>query len=129
LQCKAEFVSDGALVVYYAILTIDVDLAVQYSELSGDQKKAIFRSFTSQLQEKDLLDDPADIKDWIEDGVKRYNFDGRQIRNIVSTALGIALADNRKLKRRDLDKVSRQTNIFKRSLKEQEAIYRHTQII
>tara|TARA_R110002060_G_scaffold38337_1_gene49564 strand:+ start:1136 stop:1351 length:216 start_codon:yes stop_codon:yes gene_type:complete len=65
---------------------------------------------------------------WVDKEGKRFDFNGRQIRNIISTALGIALAENRKLCRDDLSSVARQTDTFKRDLSTQEAIYRDRQI-
>jgi hypothetical protein len=104
------------------------DLAVKYIELSAEQKTKIFRSFIAQLVKKDLIDSPNDIDDWITSEVESFDFNGRQIRNVVSTALGIALAEGRKLIRNDMAVVSKQTDHFKRDLSAQEAIYRAKQI-
>jgi hypothetical protein len=92
------------------------------------QKKSIFQSFLEQLQEKRLVDDFTDIMGWVDDDGKRYNFNGRQIRNVISTALGIALAEPGKLKRRHLSLVARQTESFKKDLSGQEAVFRDRQI-
>jgi hypothetical protein len=65
---------------------------------------------------------------WVKKEGKRLDFNGRQIRNVVSTALGIALAEDRKLLKEDLTNVARQTDDFKRDLSTVEAIYKDRQI-
>jgi len=101
-----------------------IHLAIKFTELTPDQKKSIFTSFLDQLANKNHVDNYPDIKDWVSDEAGRLDFNGRQIRNVVSTALGIALAENRKMCRRDLSIIARQTDSFKRELAAQEAIYR-----
>ena len=74
------------------------------------------------------MKDLGDLKDWVKTEGRRFEFNGRQIRNIVSTALGIAMAQERKLERRDMASVARQTEDFKKDLITQEAIYKDRQI-
>ncbi|RYP47914.1 hypothetical protein DL768_006110 [Monosporascus sp. mg162] len=104
------------------------DLAIKFTELRPEQKISIFTSFLEQLSNKGLIDNLKDLESWVRKDGKRYDFNGRQIRNVISTALGIALADGRKLSRDDLASVARQTDDFKRDLSTQEAIYRDRQI-
>ncbi|KAI9665888.1 MAG: hypothetical protein M1821_003823 [Bathelium mastoideum] len=105
-----------------------IHIAVRFDKLSPPQKVRIFRSFLDQLAGKDLVEEYDSIIDWVEDEGKRMDFNGRQIRNIISTALGIALADHRGLRRRDLTSVARKTEDFKRELANEEAVYRDRQI-
>jgi 7-cyano-7-deazaguanine synthase in queuosine biosynthesis len=105
-----------------------IDLAIKFFELSPFQKVSIFTSFLDQLDDKKLVDDRKDVNEWIKEEGKIFEFNGRQIRNVISTALGIALAEKRKMRRRDLAIVARQTDNFKRELSAQEAIYRDRQI-
>ena len=93
-----------------------VHLAIKFAELSLDQKMHIFKSFLEQLSNKGLIENLEDLEDWVKIDGKRFGFNGRQIRNVVSTALGIAMARNRKLKRGDLSSVARQTDDFTRDL-------------
>ena len=74
------------------------------------------------------MEDIRDVRKWVDKEGKKFDFNGRQIRNVVSTALGIAVADDRKLERDDLSSVARQTDEFKRDLATQEAVYRAKQI-
>jgi hypothetical protein len=65
--------------------------------------------------------------EWVRKDSKKMKFNGRQIRNVVSTAMGIALVDEKngkKLKREHIVKVAAQTNEFKNDLKSQEEIYK-----
>ncbi|KAI0110864.1 hypothetical protein GGR51DRAFT_557864 [Nemania sp. FL0031] len=105
-----------------------IHLAIKFKELSQAQKTNIYLSFLDQLNNKDLVDNFTDLKAWATKDSKRYNFNGRQIRNVLSTALGIARAEGRGLRRDDVIEVAQQTDDFKRDLYEQEAIYRDRQI-
>ena len=105
-----------------------LDLAIKFTELSPDQKVSIFTSFLDQLANKNHIEKYTEIKEWVAEEGKRLDFNGRQIRNVISTALGIALVGNRKMCRRDLAVIARQTDNFKRELSAQEAIYRDRQI-
>lgn len=53
----------------------------------------IFQGFLQPLDEKGLVDDYKDIATWLSEDVYTIGFDGRQIRNIVTTALGLARAE------------------------------------
>ena len=89
----------------------------------------IFESFPEQLAKKKLVENYEEVRKWVEKEGKRFDFNGRQIRNVISTALGIALANqNRKLTREDLATVARQTDDFKRDLSIQEGIYKDRHI-
>jgi SpoVK/Ycf46/Vps4 family AAA+-type ATPase len=105
-----------------------IHLAIKFTELAPYQKVSIFTSFLDQLANKNHVEDYDEIKDWVAEEGKRLDFNGRQIRNVISTALGIALAGNRKMLRKDLAVIARQTDNFKRELSAQEAIYRDRQI-
>lgn len=88
-------------------------------------------SFIDQLQEKGLVEDMPNIKKWVDEDGKRFSFNGRQIRNVVSTAMGLARAEDLtlpKLQRGHLSKVARQTESFQKELAAQETIYRAHQI-
>jgi hypothetical protein len=63
---------------------------------------------------------------WVKKDSKKFKFNGRQIRNAVSTAMGHALVDGegyQKLRRKHLIRVAEQTNTFKTDLKAEEAVF------
>ncbi|KAK7947808.1 aaa family atpase [Apiospora aurea] len=70
-----------------------IHLAIQYPSLREEQMRGIFRGFLARLHRSDLVDDYGQIEDWLQEDVFQEGFDGRQIRNIVTTALGLARAD------------------------------------
>lgn len=101
-----------------------IHIAIKYEELTQEQQINIYRAFLEQLQEKKLVDDINDLIKWIQSTGRKLNFNGRQIRNVVSTALGLAMADGQKLNRKHLDRVAEQTKLFKQDLKSQEEIFK-----
>lgn len=107
-----------------------LDIAIEYNDLNQDQKQQIFMEFLIQLKDKELIDPNKweSIQTWVEEEGRSKSFNGRQIRNIVSTAMGLAHAEKRKLERRDLSLVAMNTSAFKDALAAQEAVYRNNQI-
>ncbi|KAI1204853.1 uncharacterized protein F4807DRAFT_314289 [Annulohypoxylon truncatum] len=107
-----------------------IHIAVEYNDLNQDQKQQIFMEFLNQLKVKDLIDPTKwdSIQTWVEEEGRSKAFNGRQIRNIVSTAMGLAHADGRKLERKYLSLVAMNTSAFKDALAAQEAVYRNNQI-
>lgn len=90
-------------------------MALKYEGLQEEQSKAIFFQFLTQLQDKNKVEDIEGIKEWIESELQRrqVQFDGRQIRNIVSCAMSLARAERRKLSKDDLLKVADYVRNFK----------------
>lgn len=86
-------------------------------------------SFVDQLKSKNQVEEYREINNWVKkEGSRRYTFNGRQIRNIVSTALGIAISEDRKLHKEDLASVAGLTDDFKRDLYSQEVVFSHKQM-
>jgi hypothetical protein len=70
------------------------------------------------------------LMQWVKRDGKKYNFNGRQIRNVVSTAMNIALVDQDgtgKLKREHLIRVATKTKEFKQDLKAEENSFKKSQ--
>ena len=108
------------------------DIALQFKDLDGAQRRSIFEEFLTQLNNKSLVKDWDDVMDWVkevcDDPSRDEMLNGRQIRNIVSTAVAIAQADGRKLERRYLKDVWKHTTAFMSALQEQNMLYRNKQI-
>ena len=106
------------------------DIAIKYEELTPEQKTNIFTSFLDQLHKKKLVHGYDDVMQWANKEGKRLPLNGRQIRNVVSTALGLALMDTSgqpaKLRPEHLKQVAEQTKTFKQDLNTQEEIFKHT---
>jgi len=74
-----------------------IHLAIQYPDLTQDQKIKIFKTFLNQIDDADIKD-----RESIEDELPRIcrktsPINGRQIRNIVSSAQALAQAEEKKL--------------------------------
>ncbi|KAF1956039.1 P-loop containing nucleoside triphosphate hydrolase protein [Byssothecium circinans] len=127
-----------------------IHIAIKYEELTAEQQSCIWESFLTQLHDKKLVDDFSDLMRWVNAYGRKQRFNGRQIRNVVSTAMGIAMMENEpggtdddddhdddghgngrfgnnrgngKLKRMHIERVAKQTKDFKQDLKAQEDIY------
>lgn len=66
-----------------------IHLAIRYEDLKQKQKINIFKTFLKQLK-PECLDSFDDIMDYVETYGSETDPNGRQIRNIVSSALSLA---------------------------------------
>ena len=66
-----------------------IHLAIRYDDLSKDQKKKIFQMFLVQLEPNSIKNHDA-ITEFINNYGCEYKLNGRQIRNVVSSALSLA---------------------------------------
>ena len=101
---------------------------MKFGKLEPSQKVGIFSSFLDQLAANGMVEGYDEILEWFEDEGKRMDFNGRQIRNIISTALSIALAGKRNLRKRDVASIARKTNELKMELADEEAVFRNKHI-
>lgn len=98
-----------------------IHVAIQYESLKTDQMENIFKGFLDNLDKNNLIEDYREIKEWLKDDVYSEQFDGRQIRNIVTTALDLARAEKHyyggdgKLKRKHIKMAFNNVKEFKRS--------------
>jgi ATP-dependent Clp protease ATP-binding subunit ClpA len=101
-----------------------IHLAIRYDDLTEQQRRNIFTMFLSQLRERE----PESIKDWdkVIDYVNEWGaenkLNGRNIRNVVSSALALARSQAKKrggddrLTDKDLKDVMRITKDFQNQL-------------
>ncbi|KAF3802362.1 hypothetical protein GCG54_00003825 [Colletotrichum gloeosporioides] len=109
-----------------------IHIAIRYETLKEKQMEAIFTGFLDELDDKGLVDQYDDIKDWLEEVVYNEGFDGRQIRNIVTTALGLARAESgrgrsNKLNKTHLKRAFSNVSAFKRDFDTQMQRYKDSQ--
>ena len=89
---------------------------------------AIFDGFLKPLAAKNCIKDIDDIKEWIEEDVSKIGLDGRQIRNIMTSALGMARAEGKtKLEKKDLKKIMNNVKDFKDDFLVQFEKYKNSQ--
>ncbi|KAF1354036.1 P-loop containing nucleoside triphosphate hydrolase protein [Delphinella strobiligena] len=69
-----------------------VHVAIKYEQLDKRQTMAIFEQFLGQLDDKGLVSKIEDIREYLDEDVCKLRFDGRQIRNIMTSAVGLVHA-------------------------------------
>ncbi|RTE84375.1 hypothetical protein BHE90_001007 [Fusarium euwallaceae] len=127
------FLTTNQIAQFDVAIPSRIHIAIRYESLKEDQMEAIFSSFLGKLDEKGLIEDYREIKDWLEDVVYKECFDGRQIRNLVTTALGLARAaakDNNgpnKLTKKHLKRAFTNACAFKRDFNTQMQRYKDSQ--
>lgn len=91
-----------------------IHVAIKYGKLSETQTIAIFERYLNPLFENERVKDMEHIKEWIKEDVCKIGLDGRQTRNIVTSALGLARAERwSKLDKKDLKKVLNNVRDYK----------------
>lgn len=91
-----------------------IHIAIKYNDLNKDQTMAIFHGFLDPLHKQGLVEDMEVIHKWLEEDVCRMGLDGRQIRNIVTSALGLARAEGKtKIDQKMIKQVQRNVKDFK----------------
>ncbi|KAL4733400.1 P-loop containing nucleoside triphosphate hydrolase protein [Aspergillus similis] len=96
-----------------------VHLAIRYNKMSSDHLKQLFKQFIDELN--DEVENPVDLKKWIDEEFDG-EVDGRQIRNIVSSARSLAKSKDNyagKLKLSHIKRVLRMTVSFQNHLRDQ----------
>ena len=68
-------------------------LAIQYKDLTEEQKFAIFKNFLAKVPDSKIHGPRKDLYVQVEGLCRRNILNGRQIRNIVSAALALAKSD------------------------------------
>ena len=99
-----------------------IHLAIRYEDLSKQYRREIFKMFLDQL-EPNSISDHSGIIDWIEDSGCEYKLNGREIRNVVTSALALAKSTKRqnggddRLTKQHLKRVIQITMDFQEQLK------------
>ncbi|KAI0853358.1 P-loop containing nucleoside triphosphate hydrolase protein [Daldinia vernicosa] len=90
------FLTTNQIAQFDVAIPSRIHVSIQYESLKPAQMEQIFRGFLQPLEDKNLIEDYEEILEWLKEDVYGIGFDGRQIRNIVTTALGLARAERRK---------------------------------
>ncbi|KAK3110547.1 hypothetical protein LTR53_015048 [Teratosphaeriaceae sp. CCFEE 6253] len=102
-----------------------MQLAIQYRDLTWEQKLEIFKTLLSKLPSEDV-ENPQRMYKPLEKLCRRSEINGRQIRNIVSSALLLARNENVRLSFEQLEAVHEMTMKFIQSLKDKTLLARNT---
>ncbi|KFA54443.1 hypothetical protein S40293_10081, partial [Stachybotrys chartarum IBT 40293] len=87
------FLTTNQIADFDVAIVSRIHVAIQYESLDKVQMHDIFTGFLDKLDNQGLIEDYEGIKSWLNEDVFGESFDGRQIRNIVTTALGLARAE------------------------------------
>ena len=113
------FLTTNQIAQFDVAIPSRIHIAIKYNSLSNDQTEKIFKGFLDPLERQGLIEEYDEIKSWLEEDVYSNKFDGRQIRNIVTSALGLARDEENgnggkgKLQRRHLKKAVTNAKQFK----------------
>ncbi|KAI0593506.1 P-loop containing nucleoside triphosphate hydrolase protein [Biscogniauxia sp. FL1348] len=106
-----------------------INVAFKYDPLNAKQTTEIFRKFLEQYRENKMVDkdELKQINQWCERKLPKQEFDGRQIRNIITSAVGLAASKGEKLKVSHLEDLVEIVSDFKSELKVQMDRYMQAQ--
>ncbi|KAJ5776441.1 uncharacterized protein N7511_001452 [Penicillium nucicola] len=105
-----------------------IHIAIKYSELDETRALQIFRNFLVPLDRKGKIKDIKDIEEWLQREIGRVSFDGRQIRNVITSALSLARArGDPQLSKNHLSEVVVNVDSFKREFVKQFEQYKSQQ--
>lgn len=130
------FLTTNQIASFDIAIVSRIHVAIRYESLGREQTEDIFRNFLDKLAENNLIDNYNErdgVLDWLEDTVYKEGLDGRQIRNIVTTALGLARAAKEdgdgdgKLAKEHLKRAFDNINSFKNDFKLQMQRYKDSQ--
>ncbi|KAI1387952.1 P-loop containing nucleoside triphosphate hydrolase protein [Hypoxylon trugodes] len=90
------FLTTNQIAQFDVAIPSRIHIAIPYETLVPAQMEKIFRGFLEPLVNNNLVDNFDGIMEYLKEHVYYLKFDGRQIRNIVTTALGLARAESQK---------------------------------
>ncbi len=93
-----------------------VHLAVRYQDLTVEDRRKVFRTFYNQLSGENCSELKL-IKEYIDEFDEELN--GRQIRNVFSSAMALARERNEKVTVKDFKTVVKVTREFQKYLMEE----------
>jgi hypothetical protein len=92
-----------------------IHLAVIYEDLSPEQIKQVWNGFLSQLNNSNM-ENKEEIQEWVNKWAIKSSLNGRQIRNIISSAQALARGRGRRLTLEDIEQVKDATEDFQKDL-------------
>ncbi|ETS88013.1 hypothetical protein PFICI_01841 [Pestalotiopsis fici W106-1] len=106
-----------------------INIAFKYESLTPKQTADIFKMFLKQYKKNDMvnMEEWNDINNWCEKKLPKKGFDGRQIRNVITSAVGLAASKDEKLGVAYLEDVVEIVSDFKNELSKQMDRYTQAQ--
>jgi len=93
-----------------------------FKDVNAEDQRRIFHELLKNVNPDDV--DQGSVGDWLADYRFDDQFSGRQVRNILSSAMDLARAENRQLRKAHIDTVIGCTKKFQRYLAKQMAAAR-----
>ncbi|KAJ8112193.1 hypothetical protein ONZ43_g5444 [Nemania bipapillata] len=127
------FLTTNQIAEFDVAIPSRIHIAIKYESLTKNQMEAIFRGFLDNLSDMGLIDDYDEILTWLKEDVYLEGLDGRQIRNIITTALDLANAGwqygkgKKKLSKSHIKMAFNNTRKFKRDFDIQMQRYKDSQ--
>jgi ATP-dependent Clp protease ATP-binding subunit ClpA len=130
------FLTTNQIAQFDVAIPSRIHIAIKYETLSRVQMDKIFRGFLKPLEDRGLVEDYEGIMQYLKEDVysSANKFDGRQIRNAVTTALGLARAESElnkgskgKLRQTHLKRAINNANAFKSDFSVQFDRYKSSQ--
>ncbi|TLD05807.1 uncharacterized protein PgNI_08338 [Pyricularia grisea] len=84
------FVTTNNIATFDIAIPSRVHVAIKYDSLNEKQMRAIFKGFLDKLEPNAVDGYDEILETWFEETIRKAQFDGRQIRNTVTVALGLA---------------------------------------
>ena len=94
-----------------------VNLGIHYADMDEKQQQRLLTTFLNMIDERQIKNKDK-ILEWIGEDF-RDKFNGREIRNMLSSAIALARADGRPLELRDIKAMRESKRKFKEYLHEQ----------
>ncbi|KAK9780209.1 putative AAA family ATPase [Seiridium cardinale] len=106
-----------------------INVAFKYDSLTSKQAVQIFKKFLKQYSDNKMvcMEEWDNINTWCERKLPKREFDGRQIRNVITSAVGIAASRDDKLRVSHLEEVVEIVSDFKQELSKQMDRYKQAQ--
>lgn len=95
-----------------------IHLAIRYRDLGHRDRVELFRNFLDDIVKEENVEWNDDMDEKIERMVKRSKINGRQIRNIITSANLLAKSQNKKLRFKHIEDVHEITEQFLDGLKD-----------
>lgn len=99
-----------------------INLAVHFAPMTKDDQHKLFKIFLNRIPETDI-ENKAELEHWCDRYFKE-EFSGRDIRNLFSSALAIARAEDSKLKKRHIEIIREIKKMSQKTFAEQRLIAR-----
>lgn len=111
---NSEYFQHNQIAQFDVAVHSRIYIAIKYDGLDDDRAIKIFMNFLEPLNRDGKVNDMKEIEKWLQRRVHRSKLDGRQIRNVVTSALRLALArGDRKLDKEYLSEIWDNVHDFK----------------